>query len=107
MADELHRVGDQLEASANENMDQPNIMNVLDIQGEIRKGVEDLRRKIGAAEKATTSQRIPTSLERFDVWFRRFSTSQVCRIFGLDIGLPGILGLAGMYFMFLKVWPSF
>ena len=107
VADELQRVGAQLEEAANENMEQPNIMNVINIQGNITKGVEDLRRKIEAAEKATTAERIPISLKRFDVWFRRFRASQVFRILGLELGLPAIIGLLGFCLMILEVWPPF
>jgi hypothetical protein len=107
VADELHAAAARLGEAANADMDQTNINNVREITGQINKDAADLSRKIKAAQGAITAQRIPISLERFEEWFSRFRTSQVRRIFGLELGLPAIIGLLGFCLMILEVWPPF
>ncbi len=107
VAGELHEAAARLGEAANADMDQANINNIREIGGLINKDAADLSRKIEVAQKAITAERIPNSLKRFEEWFSRFRTSQVRRMFVLDVGVPVFRGLAGIYLTFSKVWPSF
>lgn len=105
VADELHRAAAQLEEVAQRpgNMEMPNIHQVSTAAASINGNAAQLSRKIEEAEKAITSIRVPASLERFDAWFHRFSTSQVLRILLLDLIFPGVVGLTAVALVILEI----
>ncbi len=99
MADQVHRVADRLEEVANRpgNMEMPNINRVLESASQINGDIAKLKNRIGEAEKAIRSARIPVSLERFDRWFRCFERSQITRIMILDVIFPFVFGAVGLW----------
>ena len=94
IVDRLHNGAERLEELANRpgNIDQPNIGHVTRRASEINAELAHFRIALERTRKTIESTRIPASLERFDRWFQCFRTSQVWRLFVLDIALPFLLG---------------
>ncbi len=94
MADQVHRVAQQLEAVANRpvKLEIPNINHVMQTGFEINNTIAKLMNRIEEAQKTIGSARISVSLEKFDRWFRRFSKSQIARILLLDVIFPFLFG---------------
>ena len=68
--------------------ENPNLNNIINAATRAESSANTLGARIDDAVKTLTSQRIPTSLERFDRWFWNFQWSQRWRVIILDIGFP-------------------
>lgn len=78
----------------------PNAGNELRSLAENLNALADLRRQMETLSKILESQRIPTSLKRFDGWFGFFLRSQNLRWIVMDAGLPLIGGAWALVLLF-------
>ena len=98
MAKTVHRLADELEEVARQpgNIEMPNINHVISKSTEITNAITSFEKSLDKAREAIESARIPVSLERFNRWFFRFESSQICRLLILDVGFPFCFGLTAI-----------
>jgi hypothetical protein len=66
----------------------------------------ELKRKLDAIDKTMASNRPSVSLERFDRWFANFKTSQLIRLFVVELGLPCALGIFALISILVRLYAG-
>lgn len=69
----------------------------------ISEHASNLERRLSNMEKLLKSNRPSVSLERFDRWFANFKTSQLIRLFLLELGLPCMLGVVALGGIIIRI----
>jgi hypothetical protein len=85
------------------NFDLKNVPNVE--VSTLKTRSEEMASLFLRLEGAILSERTKESLRRFDEWFSMVKTSQLLRLFVLEIGMPLAFGIISLFFVFNKIIP--